>query len=301
MPATMQKISAVLIVKNEEALLARCLESIKEVDEIVIVDTGSEDKTIEIAKKYTDKVWSDFTWCDDFAKARNHALAKATGDFILSIDADEYLKDFKKVREVVEKLASLGGKVANVTMIDEGTGQQHIFPRIFKRDPEVYWVGAVHNHLSLKGDISSEVQIVYGFSPAHLKDPDRAFRILKKEVARTGNGRETYYLGREYWYRLQYREAIEQFSKYVEVSKFGAEKADAFLIMARCYHAMGMWDEARNMCAQAIIINSHFKEAVAFMVLLAGRGSGNPAWENNANQWEKMALSADNSNVLFVR
>ena len=72
-------------------MLGKCLDSVKGFDEIIIVDTGSEDDTVEIAKQYTDKVYF-FKWCDSFAKARNFAKQYATGDWILSIDADEVLK-----------------------------------------------------------------------------------------------------------------------------------------------------------------------------------------------------------------
>ena len=75
-------ISCVMIVKNEENILARCLDSIRDLmDEIVIVDTGSNDKTKEIAAKYTDKIY-DFTWTGDFSDARNFAFSKATMDYL---------------------------------------------------------------------------------------------------------------------------------------------------------------------------------------------------------------------------
>jgi Glycosyltransferases involved in cell wall biogenesis len=74
----MVTISLCMIVKNEEAVLRRCLDSVKEtVDEIIIVDTGSVDKTKEIAAEYTPKVY-DFVWIDDFSAARNEAFSKAT-------------------------------------------------------------------------------------------------------------------------------------------------------------------------------------------------------------------------------
>ena len=84
-------ISLCMIVKNEEAVLARCLDSVKEVvDEIVIVDTGSTDKTKEIAAQYTGLVY-DFAWDDDFSAARNASFSRATKDFILWLDADDVL------------------------------------------------------------------------------------------------------------------------------------------------------------------------------------------------------------------
>ncbi|WP_166243643.1 tetratricopeptide repeat-containing glycosyltransferase family 2 protein [Paenibacillus turpanensis] len=84
-------ISLCMIVKNEEKVLDRCLNSIKDyVDEIIIVDTGSKDATIDIAKKYTDKLYN-FEWINDFSAARNESLRYATGKWILVLDADEYM------------------------------------------------------------------------------------------------------------------------------------------------------------------------------------------------------------------
>ena len=85
--------SICLIVKNEENNIVKCLEPIKNLGaEIVIVDTGSTDSTKAIAEKYTDKIY-DFEWCDDFSAARNFAMSKASNDFILFLDADEYTQE----------------------------------------------------------------------------------------------------------------------------------------------------------------------------------------------------------------
>ena len=94
------RISVAMIVRNEEEMLRTALESVKDADEIVICDTGSVDKTIEIAKEYTDKVFTDYKWNDNFAEARNHAASKCTGDYIFIIDADERLEEgaFKTLR-----------------------------------------------------------------------------------------------------------------------------------------------------------------------------------------------------------
>ena len=82
-------ISLCMIVKNEEAFLEQCLKSIKDyVDEIIIVDTGSTDRTVEIAERFTDKIYFH-AWENSFSKARNQSLAYATGDWIFIMDADE--------------------------------------------------------------------------------------------------------------------------------------------------------------------------------------------------------------------
>ena len=86
-------ISLCMIVKNEETVLARCLDCVKDIaDEIIIVDTGSTDKTKEIAYRYTKKVY-DFKWCDDFSKARNYSFSKATKQYQMWLDADDIITD----------------------------------------------------------------------------------------------------------------------------------------------------------------------------------------------------------------
>ena len=81
-----------MIVKNEEDNLDLCLSSIaKHMDEIIIVDTGSSDGTKEIAQKYTQKVY-DYKWKDDFSAARNFSISKASYDYILVLDGDEFIQ-----------------------------------------------------------------------------------------------------------------------------------------------------------------------------------------------------------------
>ncbi len=296
----MQRVSVVMIAKNEEAVLARCLESVKEADEIIICDTGSTDGTLNVARQYTDKVFSDYLWEDHFAKARNHALAKATGDWILSIDADEYLTcPFDAVRDA----ASKAWMAVNVRMSAEfGGAGVFSFPRLFKRSPQVWWEGAVHNHLSVMGEDVGAVSITFGYSPAHASDRLRSLRILEKEVADNPECvRERFYLGREYFYRGMHDKALPVLGRYVQQSRFPAEKAEAFLTMARAYWELRMPDDARDACVQSLIINPHFKEAVLFMATLAGDGRDNPRWQRNADQWKRMAETADNDNVLFLR
>ena len=91
-------ISLCMIVKNEERVLKRCLDSVRDlVDEIIIVDTGSTDATKRIAAGYTDKIY-DLTWNDDFSAARNFAFSKATKEYIYSADADEVLSEENRRR-----------------------------------------------------------------------------------------------------------------------------------------------------------------------------------------------------------
>ena len=99
------KLSACMIVKNEEKIQEKSLPTLsKYVDEIILVDTGSSDNTVELAKKFGAKIFH-FAWINDFAAARNESLKHATGDWILWIDADEFLKeeDLKQLRASLEE------------------------------------------------------------------------------------------------------------------------------------------------------------------------------------------------------
>lgn len=106
-------ISICMIVKDESEVLEKCLESIKGYNyEIIIVDTGSTDNTKEIAKKYTRNVF-DFDWCNDFSKARNFSVSKASSDFILVLDADEIILnlDKKELEKIIMKNSKDVGRV----------------------------------------------------------------------------------------------------------------------------------------------------------------------------------------------
>lgn len=299
-----------MIVKNEQEMLARCLESVKEADDIYILDTGSIDNTIEIAKRYTTHVFDDYKWNDNYAEARNKVLDKIREDYknsdevvyITSIDADEFCHDFSKVREAVEEADKKGALAVDVKLISEQDKQAHFYPRLFKMSDKVWWEGAWHNHISEKAMFTSKVEITYGYSPAHIIDKDRALRIAGKEIAKPDHSPRTeFYYGREFWYRQKFKECAEIMEGYLKRAFFLAEKADAYLILSKCYWTMGRGDEAREACANALIINPHFKEAVNFMAKLAGQGTGHPLYEKNAEWWRKASENSDNTNVLFVR
>jgi glycosyltransferase involved in cell wall biosynthesis len=298
-----------MIVKNEEAMLARCLDSAAGLDEIVICDTGSEDKTVEIAKRYTDKVFTDYKWQKNFAEARNHAKKKSTTDWILSLDADEQLvSPVSNVRQA----ANLGFMAVNCSLLAEDNGQANPFPRLFRNSPQVWWNGAAHNHLSVLGEDvgsitppDSLVHIKYGYSPAHNLDPNRTMDILEKDVRERGNEavREMFYLGREYYYRRRYEDAVIMLGRYVQKSGFLAEKSEAFLMMALCYKSMSPpdMDSARDACLQALAINCRWWEPLNLMAELAGDGKGNDRWQKNADGWKLLEKHALNEGVLFLR
>lgn len=282
------KISALLIVKNEEAIVAEALESVKDADEIVVVDTGSTDRTIEICQRYVEKVHR-FEWCDDFAAARNRAIEKATGDWLYSIDADHVLlSPMSVVREEAEKAEALGHKSALVKSVSGN----HVHWRevLFKNDPEVRWKGAVHECISKPTTYRSAVERKCGYSGNHALDPDRNLRIL---LAGDRTTRNKFYLGREYYERRVYDEAIKWMGKYLEEGKWTPEIGEAYLVIARSYWFTNRGDLARAACLQAIRANPDFKEALLFMSVMHFS-----PWKE---KWARLAEAATNQDVLFIR
>jgi glycosyltransferase involved in cell wall biosynthesis len=289
------KLTACLIVKNEKDHIDEVLQSLEGVDEIVVCDTGSEDNTVELAQKYTDKVFTDYVWSDDFAEARNFAKSKCTGDWIISIDADEVLEQggVEKIRKIIES-AEKSQKHFSVEMKSKGSGHIHFLPRIFRNSDTVFWQGEAHETLQPSQDNKTDVVIIYGYSTAHDLDPDRMLRILEKQIGSTKcTPRDVYYFAREWFYRKDYKKAAAAFEEYVEIATWLPEKADALLYIARCYFQMQKGSAAREVCAEAVLLNPDFKEALLFMAELH--------FEPWKHKWERLAGVATNEDVLFVR
>jgi hypothetical protein len=142
----MSRVTAALIVRDEAEFIAECLASlVGQIDEIVLVDTGSRDRTIEIASRFPIKL-RHFPWCNDFSAARNFALQKATGDWILYIDADERL-DIPR-RDEYAQVLSEPGKVAWKLRLHPRVGwTPYSELRLFRNDPRIRFKGVIHENI----------------------------------------------------------------------------------------------------------------------------------------------------------
>jgi tetratricopeptide (TPR) repeat protein len=185
-------LSLCMIVKNEKHNLPRCLASVKPyVDEMIVVDTGSEDGTPEIAAKLGAKV-RYFEWFDDFAAARNYGISQASGDWILMPDADEEL--VVESEDFLEKLTSQTDILAYSIALTE-VNDQCITPayliRVFRNLPDIKYVGRFHEQLRYQNECISENQIGYlenarilhyGYSKAQIqqKNINRNIPILER-------------------------------------------------------------------------------------------------------------------------
>ncbi|WP_163100505.1 glycosyltransferase family 2 protein [Peribacillus alkalitolerans] len=251
----MPTISLCMIVKNEMEVLANCLESVQGIcDEIVIVDTGSTDKTKDIAKQFTDKVF-DFQWIDDFSAARNFAFSNATKDYILWLDADDVLlpDDQKKFKELK---ATLNSNVDAVSMIyvilrDEyGNSTFHYRRnRLVKRSRNFKWKGPVHEYLDVSGHIvSSDISV------EHKKDQktssgntsDRNLRIYENRIKKGEDfsPRDLFYYANELRDHKQYEKAIIYYNEFLGGKKGWVEdNIRACLNLADCHAHRGEKEE----------------------------------------------------------
>jgi glycosyltransferase involved in cell wall biosynthesis/Tfp pilus assembly protein PilF/SAM-dependent methyltransferase len=149
LPATGNpRISVCLITKNEEKFLAQCLKSVRGfASQIIVADTGSTDRTVEVAKEFGAEIYS-FPWCDDFAAARNAAIEHANGDWIFILDADEELPAAQHARllEDINNSTMLGFRLPLVNHGQENEGRSFI-PRLFRNAPGVFFHGRIHEQV----------------------------------------------------------------------------------------------------------------------------------------------------------
>lgn len=182
-------ISVCMIVKNEEHVLARCLDSLKGLyEELIIVDTGSTDSTKKIASGYTDRIY-DFTWINDFSAARNFAFSLATCDYIYSADADEVLDEenrriFKQIKDnLLPEIEIVQMKYRN--QLSCGTVynfDEEYRPKLFKRLRTFTWIEPVHETVRLDPVVfDSDIAIDHRPENNH---SGRDFKVFESRLAK---------------------------------------------------------------------------------------------------------------------
>ena len=247
----MATISLCMIVKNEEKVLARCLDSVKSaVDEIIIVDTGSSDKTKEIALKYTDKVY-DFEWIDDFSAARNYAFSKGSMDYLMWLDADDVVspENCEKLIELKENLSGVDIVMVRYnTAFDENGNPTFSYyrERIVRRGLTHQWKGRVHEVIECKGiTLYSEIAINH-----HSVKQNYSTRNLEIYEKQAENGekmepRDLFYYGRELYYHKKHEKAIKILSAFLEDKNGWIEnKIEACKVLSLVNSEMGNNDKA---------------------------------------------------------
>ncbi|MGM7683390.1 tetratricopeptide repeat-containing glycosyltransferase family 2 protein [Cytobacillus sp. Hm23] len=214
------RISLTMIVKNEERYIERCIKSaIGLVDEIVVVDTGSSDNTLEILTRFNNVALYHYDWCDDFSLARNFAIKKATGDYIFVLDADEYV--VKGSRSELEFIMdnNLIGRIQIDSHFKKDNQLLHskaYVSRFFPRD--IRFTGAVHEQLDSEKPRVKLDLVVYHDGYFQTNKSHRNIPLLLKTLKKQPT--ETYYLfqlGKELRITKQFNEAFYFLKKSYEL------------------------------------------------------------------------------------
>lgn len=223
-------LSLCMIVKDEEEMLPRCLAAIKPaVDEMIIVDTGSTDRTVEIAEEFGATVLHH-EWSGDFSAARNVSLEAATGDWIIYLDADEVL-----VEEDAERLHACTGRTwreafalveTNYTGdVEDGTAMTHNALRMFRNRPEYRFKGRLHEQMAyaLPGFLTERIEYTqlriehYGYLGVVRDAKDKSRRNLELLEQQVADGQESAFqsfnLGSEYLALGEFQTAVDHFEK----------------------------------------------------------------------------------------
>ncbi|MDR2933111.1 MAG: glycosyltransferase family 2 protein, partial [Oscillospiraceae bacterium] len=248
-------ISVCMIVKDEESVLARCLDCAKKfADEIVIVDTGSTDATVDIAKKYTEKVFR-FQWVDDFSAARNYSFSKATTDYIMWLDADDIVDD-----ENVAKLLLLKETLPTETdavMMRYNTGfdetgrvtMSYFRERLVKRSNHFQWNEPVHEHIVVGGRIiQEEIAVIHG-------EKERAHSTRNLDIYAKNEANGKYFSSRALFYYARELAAHGNTKKAVECYNEFLDRPDGWIEdrlrarndLSNCHHILG--DDKAAVCS----------------------------------------------------
>ncbi|WP_141504225.1 glycosyltransferase [Paenibacillus luteus] len=251
-------VSLCMIVKNEEETLERCLSSVADlVHEINIVDTGSTDKTKEIAARFTSRIF-DFQWVDDFSRARNYAFTQATQEYILWLDADDVIlqQDREKLSELFSAMPLHADSVSmhyHLNRDEYGNVTSSLRRnRLVRRTNGFRWIGIVHEYLQVQGTIiNSDIAVTH--SRVH-NSSSRNLQIYQSKMSSNVilSPRDTYYYANELFDHGEWESAAIQYEKLLEFTEVWIEdQIGACGRAAECYFNLGRLNQAKLKATQS--------------------------------------------------
>lgn len=266
------KISACIIAKNEEQNLGHCLASLTgNVDELIVVDTGSTDNTVQVALSFKARVF-DYEWENDFSKARNYAISKATGDWIVFLDADEYLTNDTRdqlvtvIKEAHRKKAE--AIFCMLTNLDKDGLKINSFPvvRMFKKSPQIHYSGAihekvVHKHRPLQAvNVLDKLKINHtGYSSGEIDRKNKSKRNLDLLFQQLEEQPESsdlcFYISESYMLDKDYRNALiyaEKAVHYDNANGFGVMGKNYLNMIIMQIHLGASWEQLVKVIDEAI-------------------------------------------------
>ena len=288
-------LSLCVICKNEENNIRNLLDSVKGdlFDEIVIVDTGSTDKTVDIIKEYTDKVFF-FEWINDFGAARNESFSHATSDYIMWLDSDDTIleKDYKKLLDLKKRLHESPIWLAKYEYAHDEFGKSicsFYRERIVQRSLNLKWQEPIHEYLPLDAPFQ-KTDIEVHHAKSH-ETSSRNIPMLEDIVKKNPTvGRNVFYLGKEYFDNGQLEKGIEKLKQFIDMPDAWSEnKYNALLRISSYYKSIHDYNQAIHYCWEALKANELKADAYCTMGEI---GMETQAW-HYAIHWFKIASNME--------
>lgn len=259
----MPTLSCYMIVRDAEETLELALNSIaRRVDELVVVDTGSTDQTRELARRFTDTVYS-YPWRDHFGDARQYALAQCTGDWTVFLDADDELVGAETLRPLVEQAPDHIGMyllryITGRTPDGEVT-QEFWRERVVRREL-CHWVGRVHEVLlpvtATHYARHEGAYVEHRRTGGGLQSLQRNIRLLELSLAEAPDDTRTmFYLGRDLIQVGQVDRGVDLLERYIPLGTWTDEQHIAAQLIAGCHRAAGRFSDALGTDAAGILLH----------------------------------------------
>lgn len=311
------------MVKNEEKYLEKSLESLKPLfhglrTELIIVDTGSEDNTVEIAKRYTNKVYFH-EWNNNFGEMRNRTIKYATGEWILVLDGDEVLENASNLKKFLNSSISNRYNTGMITIksitredIEDMSGLVDML-RLFRNTKSFRYEGVIHEQPQYKGPVFNTNTIVlhYGYLATDKNLMELKFKrntsILEKELEK--DPENIYYwfqLSQSYCMYKDYKKALEMNTKAYSIAKTNnidlKERMYIYTHLVRLYYLNKKYEEAERTALEAIDVEDGYIDIYYYL----GKSQENLKKNDNAiesyekyleilNQYKKTGVAKGSS------
>ena len=255
-------LSICIITKNEQSNLERCLRSLSDFPfEIVVVDTGSTDRTLDVARKYTNSIYQ-FAWCDDFSKAKNYSISKARHDMVFVLDSDEDVHsiELNPLIKLIQNFPESVGRIQRCNQLEQNheiRESKENINRIFNRNLFQY-KGKIHEQLQAinqKPYSTYIAPVIIGHSgyllseEERVKKAERNIRLLEQELSQNTDPYILSQLGKSYYLIRNYEMAIRYFK---QALSFDLDpKLEYVIDTVDCY-------------GYALLNSGHANEALAF-------------------------------------
>ncbi|MDH8678585.1 glycosyltransferase [Fusibacter bizertensis] len=277
------KLSVCMMVKNEEANLERCLNSLKNIrskvsSELIIVDTGSTDRTIEIAKSFDAKVY-EHKWNNNFSEMRNISISYCNGEWVMIIDADEELVDdtllIKQLNQKNNDVNAIALELQNIINSNGKIGSKIVTMRLFRNDGKFHYKGVVHNLPVVYGNVIKIDALLnhYGYiaDDAQLMEAkyQRTSKLLKQELEKDPkNIYYLYQLGTTYDMHNENDKAIELYNQaYTIIREDNSLYNEHFYLYgayAKVLVYANRYEEAIKIANEGLLIKSDYIDLMYF-------------------------------------